>query len=44
LSEGACQLYAAAVDHSYLVPVRDEIGDGFAGRVEDLLVLKGGTA
>ena len=27
-----------------LVAVRDELGDGFAARVEDLFVLKGGTA
>ena len=44
LSEGAGQLHTAAVDDCNLVPVGDEIGDGFAGRVEDLLVFKGGTA
>ena len=44
LSEGAGQLHAAAVDDGDLVPVGDEIGDGLARRVEDLLVLKGGTA
>jgi hypothetical protein len=32
------------VDNGDLVAVGDEIGDGFAGRVENLLVLEGGTA
>jgi hypothetical protein len=32
------------VDDGNLVPVGDEIGDGFAGCVENLLVLQGGTA
>jgi hypothetical protein len=32
------------VDYSNLIPVGDEISNGFAGRVEDFLILKGGTA
>jgi hypothetical protein len=32
------------VDDGDLVSVGDEIDDRFASRVEDLLVLKGGTA
>jgi hypothetical protein len=32
------------VNDSNLIPVSDEIGNGFAGRMEDFLILKGGTA
>jgi hypothetical protein len=44
LSEGARQLHTATVDYCDLVSVGNEISNGFAGRVEDLLILKGGTA
>jgi hypothetical protein len=32
------------VDDCNLIPVGDEIGNGLSRRVENLLVLKGGTA
>jgi hypothetical protein len=32
------------MDHRYLVPICDEVSDGLAGGMEDLLVLKGSTA
>ena len=44
LGEGAGQLHAAAMDDGDLVAVGDEVGDGFAAGVEDLLVFEGGTA
>jgi hypothetical protein len=44
LSKGTGQLHTAAVNDCNLIPIGDEIGDGLSGRVENLLVLKGGTA
>src|SRR5580698_5732220 len=32
------------MDNSYLVSIGDQVGDGFAAGVEDLFVLKRGTA
>jgi hypothetical protein len=44
LSKGSGQLHTAAMDDGNLIPVGDEICDGFAGCVENLLILQGGTA
>jgi hypothetical protein len=44
LSKGTGQLHTTTVDDGNLVSVGDEVGDGFAGCVENLLVLKSGTA
>jgi hypothetical protein len=44
LSKGAGQLHTAAVDDRNLIPIGDEVGNGFAGRVKNLLIFKGRTA
>ncbi len=44
LCEGARQLHTAAVDDGDLVAVGDQLGDGLAARVQQLLVLEGGAA
>jgi hypothetical protein len=44
LSESARELHTATVNDRDLIPVGDEIGDRLAGRMQDLLILKGGTA
>jgi hypothetical protein len=44
LSEGAGQLNTTAMDNGDLIPVGDEIGNGFARRVKDFLIFKGDTA
>jgi hypothetical protein len=42
--QGAGELHASTMDHGYLISIGDEVGDGFATGVEDLFVLKRGTA
>jgi hypothetical protein len=32
-------LHASAMDDGYLISISDQVGDGFAAGVEDLLVL-----
>lgn len=42
--QGTRELHATTVDDGYLIAIGDQVGDGFAAGVEDLLVLKSGTA
>ena len=44
LSQRASQLHSSAVDDGDLISIGDEVSDRFTGGVEDLLVLKSGTA
>ena len=44
LGERAGQLHAAAMHDCDLIAIGDEVGDGLAAGMEQLLVLKGGTA